>query len=147
MSKESLIVLGGIIAVLIVLVGVRIAYDDIVAFIYKPTAEEIAQGEQAIDELETITKSTDTDDLIAAVAPCSPGRAYNSACVTMTPNWRLSQNRQQIATDIWKNWANICTSRHLAGQARECFIKLRSDTGESLGGSGDEDASRIWLRE
>ena len=147
MSRESMIVLGGMVAVVLVLVGVRVAYDDIMYLIDKPSAEELAQGEQAIDELEKATEAADPEDLVAAIAPCRAGRELNAACVTVSPNWRKAHNRHQLATEIWKSWAGICTSRHLADKPSGCFIRLRSDTGEALGGSSDEDASRIWLRE
>ena len=147
MSRESLIVLGGMVAVVIALVVVRFAYEDVADMFYRPSAEELAQGEQAIGELQKAAESADPEDLIAAVAPCKQGSRLTEACVTVTPKWGTANNRQQMATDLWKSWASICTSRHLAEKPAECRLELRTDTGETVGGSGEDDGSRIWVRE
>lgn len=147
MNRESLWVLGTMLAVVLVLVVARVAYEDIVALFDKPSAEAMAKGEQAIDELERLAESSDSLDLIATVAPCEPGRDYEDACLTVTANWGRASNRQQIAADLWKGWADICTQRGLAEEAADCRIEIHSADGERIGGSGDDDGSRIWVKE
>jgi hypothetical protein len=147
MSRESAIVVGGMLAIVVVLAVIRVTYDDIKAVFVKASPEEIAQAQEAIQELQRSTDALDTSRLIAAVAPCEQGRDLNTACLTVTDNWAGAANRQQVATDIWKSWASICTSRKLAADADECFIRVKSASGETLGGSGDGDASRIWVKQ
>jgi len=147
MNRESQLVLGAMVAVVLVLIGVKYAYEDIMAYMDKPNAEEAKQGEQAIGDMQQLAEAHDPMDLIASVAPCTPGRQLREACVTVTPGWGQASNRQQIAADLWKGWAEICTHRGLAEQPADCRIELRSPSGETIGGSGDDDGSRIWVKE
>lgn len=147
MSKESLIVLGGMVAVVVALVVVKFAYVDIMAWVNRPSADQMAQEQQAIGELDKAARAADAEALIAAVAPCKAGGALTRACVTVTPKWRMANNRKEIASSLWKNWADICTSRRLADQPRNCYLELQSDTGEVLGGSAEDDGARVWVKE
>ena len=147
MSRESIIVLGSMIAVVAVLVVVKYAYVDIAAWVNKPSAEQIAQEEQSIGELDKAARAADADALIAAVAPCKSGGRATRACVTVTSKWQMANNRKEVASALWKNWADICTARHLASQPRDCFLEVHSDSGETLGGSGEDDGTRIWVKD
>jgi hypothetical protein len=126
---------------------VRFAYEDLMAYVDRPSAEEAAQGEQAIQEMQQVADSGDPQDLIATVTPCEPGSRTIEACLTVTPNWERASNRQQVAADLWKRWADICTQRGLAEQADDCRIELHETDGDLVGGSGEDDGSRVWVKE
>jgi hypothetical protein len=146
MSKESIIVVGGMLLIVAMLAVIRVSYDEIAAIFHKPTQEELAQVQAAIGELTKAAETIDTPGLIASVAPCEVGRKLSSACLTVSSNWEKAQNRQELARQIWKNWSEICTGKHLASKPADCFIHFKSPSGETLGGSGDEDGARIWIK-
>ena len=142
-----MIVIGGMSAIVVALAVVRIAYEDIVAAFDQPTEQELAQAQEAVNELSKAADVLDTSDMIAGVANCEAGRKLNAVCLTVTDNWAKAHDRQGMANEIWKSWSAICTGKHLASEPRNCFIHLKSPTGETLGGSGDDDGARIWIKQ
>jgi hypothetical protein len=100
LQKESALVLIVMLDV-IPLAGVaRYTYRDVIAFLVRPSQQEIAAGEQAIDQLEA--RADATDNLIAAVEPCARRRGFAEVCVTVTDRWRLVPDRARVAAQLWQ---------------------------------------------
>ena len=145
-SKESAIVIGVMFGITVLAGVLRFTHEDITALFNRPSQEQIAAGEQAIEQLESTAEALDTSNLIADIAPCSRWRGFAEACVTVTDGFQRAPDRIDVAKRIWRTWADICTSKHVADDQGECILKLRSADGEIMGGSARHDASQIWVR-
>src|SRR3990170_3397393 len=103
--KESAIVIGVMFGITVLAGVLRFTHEDITALFNRPSQEQIAAGEQAIDQLESTAEALDTSNLIADIAPCSRWRGFAEACVTVTDGFQRAPDRIDVAKRIWRTWA------------------------------------------